>query len=118
MPDDELPNDEQRGPGRPPKPESKRRTQSHGVFFSPDEMEEVKRKASEAGLPVSAYIRKAALEQDIELRSKADQQVRRELRAIGKNLNQLTRLGHLGEPVGEAAQNALGELRDVLKSLR
>ncbi|MBO3272987.1 MobC family plasmid mobilization relaxosome protein [Hymenobacter defluvii] len=78
---------------------------------TPSEVEKMNEKAAKAGLTFSEYCRRAALDKPIaEVLPPA---VRREIAAVGNNLNQLTRLANSGKlgPVG------LGMLNEVLTRL-
>ena len=55
----------------------------------------IRQKARAAGLPLSAYVRRAALERDVIHRF--DQAATRQLKRIGVNLNQAVRLMHKGD---------------------
>lgn len=105
--------------GRPKKDPADRRTNSHGVYLSDKEKEQLEKNAEAAGLSVNEYIRRKTLGGEA-VQAKADEATRRELRAIGNNLNQLTRRAHesgIGK-VEAQLEYAIAELRDALGELR
>lgn len=111
--------------GRPSKPPGQTRSESKTVKYTPGELALLERRAAAAGAKVAPFIRRASLGRRLEPNAKAEalKSVRRELRAIGKNLNQLTRYAHSERRRGgrlDAAEleGAISELRHYLKSLR
>jgi hypothetical protein len=82
-------------PGRPPKPQEKRRSTIVGVRFSEEELQAVEERAD--GQPLSSYLRRAAL--GVAPQGgvpRANRAIAGQLAKIGNNLNQLVRLAHTG----------------------
>ena len=77
---------------------------------SPDDKAMIEEKAAGCNLSVSAYLRKLALEH--ELQSTFDEAAVRQLQRIGRNLNQAVKLMHRGDFSGEIQEN----LRRCLKA--
>jgi len=76
----------------------------------------IEAKAKRAGLSVADYMRRAALGKTIVER--VPPELRKELGAVGNNLNQLTRIAHAGKLPGVGIE-ALNELVErLLKTLR
>ena len=88
----------QAGRGRPKKPPAESRTAQLHVLVTPAERSAVHRAAADAGLSVSAFVRRRALGQPVAAR--ADAQARAALRRVGVNLNQLARAANAAEPTG------------------
>lgn len=89
------------GTGRPRKDPGQGRTAQLHVLVTPDEREVVHRAAADAGLSVSAFLRRRALGQPVTAR--ADAQTRAALRRVGVNLNQLARIANGTAPLGGAS---------------
>jgi len=90
-----------------------RRMRKHQVIqlrVSPDDKAMIEEKAAGCNLSVSAYLRKLALEH--ELQSTFDEAAVRQLQRIGRNLNQAVKLMHRGDFSGEIQEN----LRRCLKA--
>jgi hypothetical protein len=68
------------------------------VLVTPAERSAVHRAAADAGLSVSAFVRRRALGQPVTAR--ADAQARAALRRVGVNLNQLARAANAAGPPG------------------
>lgn len=77
---------------------------------SPEDKAMIAAKARGCNLSVSAYLRKLALEH--ELQSSFDAAAIRQLQRIGRNLNQAVKLLHRGDFSGEIQEN----LRRCLKA--
>ena len=90
---------------RPKKDPSTRRTEQVNVALSPVEIAAIQEKADTAKTNVTAFIRAAALAKPVTVtRSTApDFVTRSELRAIGVNLNQLTKAVNAGKMVPPSA---------------
>ena len=91
----------QAGRGRPKKPPAESRTAQLHVLVTPAERSAVHRAATDAGLSVSAFVRRRALGQPIAAR--ADAQARAALRRVGVNLNQLARAANVAGTAGTPA---------------
>ena len=63
--------------------------------ISPEAKEEIRSKAKSAGLSLSSYVRRAALERDIV--HLFDQEAVKQLKRIGRNLNQAVYFMHKGD---------------------
>jgi hypothetical protein len=78
-----------RGPGRPPKRPSERRSKSHGLKLKPAEKEELERRAREAGVSINKYLRRTALGGEP---LRPDRQVLQEIISIRDALAELRRI--------------------------
>lgn len=68
------------------------------------ELQTIKDNAAKAGLSTSEYQRRACLDGKVVVQDTAlDVEAIRQLLAIGRNLNQLTKSGHINKAVDEAA---------------
>lgn len=112
----------QTGRGRPKNNPAESRTAQLHVLVTPAERSAVHRAAADAGLSVSAFVRRRALGQPVTAR--ADAQARAALRRVGVNLNQLARAanaaGPTGAPLGVGsalAAKAEAVLADVLAAV-
>ena len=85
--------------------ESPRRTEFlRPVRVTTEELETVQQKAASAGLTLSEFQRRACLHGRVVVReSGVNVDAVRQLLAIGRNLNQLTKSGHINNAVDEAA---------------
>ncbi|MEP0548811.1 MAG: ribbon-helix-helix protein, CopG family [Rhodothermales bacterium] len=115
------PSDSKRNGGRPKKPKKERRDHVVPVRMNDAEYRLVEEKAEASGLSKSAYMRRAATGRPIS--PKADAMLRRELRRIGVDLNQLAASlerepAHVGGPDAAAVRATTEELRRVLNELR
>ncbi len=98
-----------------------KRTHPLHIRLTEEEFLAISQRASAAGVNVSEWVRRAALEQEVpRSRSQMDVNLYKELTRIGININQLTRAanstvkaGHCPVPASEAWQ----ELYDLLKRL-
>ena len=81
-----------------------------------DERRIIRAKAKAAGETVSNYLRRLALGHNLRApRSVADQNLVLQLARLGNNLNQLTRLAHLGQlPDSKSLEHRLEDLRRIL----
>jgi len=87
-----------------------------GLRLSAADKRAISVKAQRAGLSVGDYMRRAALGKTIVER--VPPELRKELGAVGNNLNQLTRIAHAGKLPGVGIE-ALNELVErLLKTLR
>jgi hypothetical protein len=100
--------------GRPKKPARKRRSESYGLRFSPEEMEELEKRCEAAGLSRAEYLRRRAFGKPVS--TKVDQEMTRELNRIGTNLNQIAYRANRGElpDVAAAAEEAIEEVRALI----
>lgn len=82
--------------GRPPKADADSRTVFVGVRLTADERATLERAATAAGVPVSAYLRQAALSGPVAIspRRSLEWPVLDQLRRIGVNLNQAVRVAN------------------------
>ena len=78
--------------GRPPLPANRRRSRTITVSVHSQEWSTIVGRASEAGLCVSVYVRKAAL--GARMSAKVNASVIRQLGRIGANMNQLARVAN------------------------
>ena len=78
--------------GRPPLPANRRRSRTVTVSVNAEEWSAIAGRASETGLCVSVYVRKAALGARMSARVNAS--VVRQLGRIGANVNQLARVAN------------------------
>jgi predicted DNA binding CopG/RHH family protein len=82
------------------------------IRIKPNDKEEIKKKASSAGLTVSEYARKLLLTGEI---IKVDPEDRLTLNGIANNLNQLTRLANQMKAIQPETENVL---RNLIKQIR
>lgn len=104
--------------GRPRLADAQRRGhRRYLVSANREEAETIEALAAAAGMAPSAFLRESAVKRTITWRVNAG--ARRELRRIGVNLNQLTRLAHASGAVAEAGRLAdcLAELHRILRDL-
>lgn len=104
--------------GRPKKDPAHRRTKSHGVRLSPTEKKQLKQNAEAAGLSINEYIRSRTIG-GASVMSEVDRKTRSDLRAIGRDLNQLAKKARESEIGGVEAEleYALADLRKALNKL-
>lgn len=95
------------------------------LYLDECELESIRARASNARLPMSTYVRKAALDLKIEAPPPtANVQRWRELAHLASNLNQIARACNSGlvpddvAPVLEALTDAVGQLRRELLGVR
>ncbi|MCS3612959.1 plasmid mobilization protein [Salinibacter ruber] len=105
------------GPGRPPKPPEERRTENHGLRLSPKEKKNLRRRAEEAGLSMSEYLRRSALGGE-PVRSDAKKKAVRQLSAAGNALNRLVEAAR-EEKIGsvEGLEETLEAIREAIARL-
>lgn len=77
------------------------------------EYETIKAKATLTGLSVSQYLRKLGMNHPVKARF--DDEEKRNLRGIGRNLNQLTAFAHKGYVDEKPLQEVLEKLKNILK---
>ena len=106
---------------RPTKAVDLRRNRGSGVRFTEEEYAVVLAKAAVAGSCLSEYVRNAALNRPlprtVNSASSLSFAVANELRRIGVNLNQLTKLAHFGDIDPLRIDDALAEIHAVLQPL-
>lgn len=105
--------------GRPVKPDGEARTLSlPSIRVNPMEFTFIEQQASNAGLPVSAYVRSVLTQRRVApARSEIDDKVLVELNRIGVNLNQLMRHINAGREMPASAENVLAELHIALTNV-
>lgn len=87
-------------------------------FVTVAELEKIKQKVEKSKLNQSDYIRKVALQKDI-IVIEGLNELTIELKRIGNNLNQLTRLSHEGKVnCSRELQDINGEMKEVWQLLR
>lgn len=85
------------------------------IRLTPGEDDAIRLRAEQAGLSVSEYVRRMAITGKIVPKESAvDVEAVRQLLAVGRNLNQLTRSGHIhGEIDRQALRTALRAVQDA-----
>lgn len=101
--------------GRPKLPAAKKRSAQLHVLLTPAERDRVKEWAASTGLSVSDYVRRRTLGKPIAPR--VDLVARRELNAIGTNLNQIARAANQAGQV-ELAHEARAVYEEVMRAVR
>ncbi|WP_259253515.1 plasmid mobilization protein, partial [Salinibacter ruber] len=103
--------------GRPRKPESERRSLTHGLRLSPNEKKKLEQRAKRAGLNLSEYIRRRALGKKIQ--TKVEEEAIRQIRRAGVNLNQIAKWANQGrnEAVHSAAKSTIQEVKQAIRQL-
>ena len=103
--------------GRPRKDPQDRRSHTHGLRLSPNEKEELEQRAERAGVTLSEYIRRKALERKI--KTKVEEEAIRQVRRIGVNLNQIARWANENrdQAVHAAAQETIAEVKKAIRKL-
>ena len=96
---------------RPEKRTKGNKTAWLGLRLTPEDKALMQAKAKEAGHNTNEFIRRAAL--GLEVKQKLPAELRQVLLATSKNLNQLTKLVHLGRLDGMDA-DALGRIIQAL----
>lgn len=89
-----------------------------GFKVSEQENERIRRKAEQAKVNLSVYVRTSALEKDIKVIEGLREMIP-ELNAIGNNLNQLTvmlRVGHIHNPNLETIKEQFTKFIEVAES--
>lgn len=98
---------------RPRIAENDRRQHVAKVRLSDAELAQVRVAAARAGMPISTFLRRAALGMSVRARPSGDQAALiRQLAAVGNNLNQLAREANIGRFPGEGR---LGEVLDQVQ---
>ena len=97
---------------------SRKRNISLGIWLTQGEMESLKSKISNTNLNQSAYIRKSILEKNITV-IPGIRDFMIELKRIGNNLNQITRLANEGSLtiIGDNVKNINEDLKSVWEKL-
>lgn len=87
------------------------------VYFTCDERESIERRAGEAGLSLSSFIRRAALGQRVQTIPQPNAARWQELARLAANLNQVA---HHANTTGEVALDpaALAEVGEAVQALR
>ncbi len=93
--------------------EIRRRQHIVMVRLDDSELAELAEKSASAGLSKPSYFRRSMLGRRIDHDARSKAEAFRELNRIGQNLNQLTRLGHLGQDNQEDIAAALAAVRDA-----
>jgi hypothetical protein len=97
---------------------SRKRNISLGIWLTQEELESLKTKISDTNLNQSAYIRKCILEKNITI-IPGIRDFMIELKRIGNNLNQITRLANEGSLtiIGDNIKDINEDLKKVWESL-
>jgi hypothetical protein len=105
--------------GRPPKPESERRSHTHGLRLSPNEKDELERRAEAAGLSMSELLRRRALGKPIQ--PKAARTSRRRLARLALEIEELADIaeedGELSSELEQELAETLGEIKGAIETL-
>jgi hypothetical protein len=104
--------------GRPRKDPRERRSLTHGLRLSPNEKEELEERAEEAGLSLSAYLRRCGLGKP--MKTQIEKKALKEINKVGVNLNQLARWANQGKgrAVESEIEDAIRELKWLIRDLR
>jgi len=104
--------------GRPRKDPRERRSLTHGLRLSPNEKEELEERAEEAGLSLSAYLRRRGLGKP--MKAQIEKKAIKEINKVGVNLNQLARWANQGKgrAVESEIEDAIRELKWLIRDLR
>lgn len=86
-------------------------------FVTEVELEKIKQKAAKSKLNQSDYMRKVAMQQDI-IVIDGLKELTAELKRIGNNFNQLTKLAHEGKFNSQELHDINGEMKEVWQLLR
>jgi len=108
-------DDDTRGPGRPKKAPSERRTESLGVSLSPKEKRKLEERAEAAGLSQSELVRRRTLGKKVS--PQASRAAQEQLRTVVVDLQSLTRQAREegATDLAETAQKIFQNARDLLK---
>lgn len=98
--------------------ETRRRTARILIRSTPEELGEIRSRATSAGVSVPEYLRRAALSRRIDHHSTMTNKALFELSRIGNNLNQLSRLAHIDQVSREQAAVVLSAVKEAASSLR
>ena len=96
---------------------SRKRERQIKFFVTEKELEMIKQKVEKSKLSQSDYIRKVALKKDI-IVIEGLKELTTELKRIGNNLNQLTRLAHEGKFNSQEIQDIDGGMNEVWQLLK
>jgi hypothetical protein len=91
--------------------ESRQKTDILMVRVTPEERAELAGRAVAAGLSTPELLRRSALSRRVDPQARATAEALRELSRVGQNLNQLTRLSHMGEYNQNDVSQTLAEVR-------
>ena len=96
----------------------RKRNNSLGIWLTQEELEDLKTKISKTNLNQSAYIRKCILEKNITV-IPGIRDLIIEIKRIGNNLNQITRLANEGSLtiLGDNVKNIKDDLKSVWEKL-
>lgn len=97
--------------------ETRRKTARILIRSEPEELVAIRERATAAGLSVPEFLRRSALSRKIDMRAKTTAEALRQLTRIGQNLNQLSRLAHIGQFNQEDVSLTLAEVRQVASLL-
>lgn len=100
-------------PRRTPICEGEKKAKVIPLRVNQQEYETIKAKATLAGLNVSRYLRKLGMNHPVKARF--DEEEKRNLRGIGRNLNQLTAFAHKGYVYEKPLLEVLEKLKTILK---
>jgi len=97
---------------------SRKRNNSLGIWLTQEELEDLKTKISKTNLNQNAYIRKCILEKNITV-IPGIRDLIIEIKRIGNNLNQITRLANEGSLtiLGDNVKNIKDDLKSVWEKL-
>ncbi|MHB8277020.1 MAG: plasmid mobilization protein [Candidatus Humimicrobiaceae bacterium] len=97
---------------------SRKRNNSLGIWLTQEELEDLKTKISKTNLNQNAYIRKCILEKNITVIPGVRDLII-EIKRIGNNLNQITRLANEGSLtiLGDNVKNIKDDLKSVWEKL-
>jgi uncharacterized protein (DUF1778 family) len=101
---------------RPRKTDGERRSEALGLRLTPAERIRIERAAAQAGLTASEYVREQVLRGRVVVRQNRtlDHAAFDELRRVGVNLNQLTRLAHQREQFPAGLTEVFAQLDALL----
>lgn len=102
--------------------ENRRRQRMVPIRLSDEEFERIKQKAEVAGVTVPSFLRELALKQKVQfplIDRESAKELLKQLRGMGNNLNQLTKLAHQGISVVylEEAEREFERVWQLLNSL-
>lgn len=91
------------------------KTEKKTFRVSPEELKVIEKKAEKANLKVSEFVRRAALDKGIVVIEELNE-FSKELRGIGKNINQLTILSHQGK-INVIEEKDLKEVKEKVNEI-
>lgn len=94
------------------KPAKENRDERLDTRVSADESRQIRAYATEAGLSVSAYLRRSALRRSIAMG--LSQEERQALVGLGRNLNQAMKLAHANGAMTTQLQTMIEQVRAIL----